>query len=338
MAGVGRRRTKDKHLPQRVYLRRGMHYFVDRAGKWHALAKAYDDMLRALAALIGRDTQGNTVSSLIDRYVTDELAEKADRTQRGRLQEFKTIRAVFGHMQPEEIESHHVWSFWQARGKTEQSRHEVRALSALLTYARRIGARTRPNPCFGLQLPMSKRRSRYVTDHEFVLVRSFAQPMIRHAMNLALVAGLDQGTIRRLEWRNVTDEGLVFERGKTGKLQRVKFNDDLRAIVREVRQERPQLRRFLICNRRGQSYTLNGFQSQWRRTMDKALASGLPDRYHFHDLRAKSASDDESDQGAADRLGHGDVELTREVYRRLPRDSEALSILERLPILKKETP
>jgi integrase len=81
----------------------------------------------------------------------------------------------------------------------------------------------------------------------------------------------------------------------------------------------PQLRRYLICNRRGQLYTLNGFQSQWRRTMNKALQAGLAERFHFHDLRAKRASDAESDQAAADRLGHGDVELTRRVYRRLPR-------------------
>lgn len=43
----------------------------------------------------------------------------------------------------------------------------------------------------------------------------------------------------------------------------------------------------------------------------------LVERFTFHDLRAKSASDSESDQAAADRLGHGDAKLTRNTYRRL---------------------
>lgn len=332
MRGVGRRRTKDKHLPRRVYQRAGAYYFVDRAGKWHPLGKDYAEALRVLAGLMGPVGTSNTIADLIKRYSDQELAAKADRTRRGRLQEFKPVLKAFGRMQPEEIEPHHVWGYWEARGKTEQARHEIRALSALLTYARRVGARTRPNPCFGLQLPGSKRRDRYVTDQEFVLVRTGAQPMMRHAMNLALVAGIDGATVRRLEWRNVTDDGrgLTFERGKTKVLQHI-VGDDVLAITRALRQERPQLRRFLICGRKGQQYTLNGFQSQWRRALERAVKAGLKETFHFHDLRAKSASDAASDKEAADRLGHGDEALTREVYRRLPREAEALSILDRLP-------
>jgi integrase len=53
----------------------------------------------------------------------------------------------------------------------------------------------------------------------------------------------------------------------------------------------------------------------------------LGERFTFHDLRAKSASDSASDQNAADRLGHGDVKLTRDTYGRLPRRSAALKII-----------
>jgi integrase len=337
MPAVGRRRTKDKHLPPRVYLRAGAFYFVDRAGKWHPLGKDYAEALHRYAAFAGPTGPGNTVADLVKRYTTQELLAKAERTRRGRAQEFKPILKAFGRMQPEQIEPHDVWGYWEARGKTEQARHEIRALSALLTYARRVGARTRPNPCFGLQLPASKRRSRYVTDREFVLVRASAQPMMRHAMNLALVAGIDGATVRRLEWRNVTDDGrgLTFERGKTKVLQHI-VGEDVLAITKALRQERPQLRRFLICGRKGQQYTLNGFQSQWRRALERAVKAGLKETFHFHDLRAKSASDAASDKEAADRLGHGDEALTREVYRRLPREAEALSILDRLPKSAKE--
>ncbi len=39
MAG---RRGKDRHLPDRVYFHRGWHFYVDDAGKWHQLGKAWD--------------------------------------------------------------------------------------------------------------------------------------------------------------------------------------------------------------------------------------------------------------------------------------------------------
>jgi len=44
----------------------------------------------------------------------------------------------------------------------------------------------------------------------------------------------------------------------------------------------------------------------------------LGERFTFHDLRAKSASDSASDQDAADRLGHGDAKLTRDTLQAPP--------------------
>jgi integrase len=338
MAGMGRRRIRDKHLPQRVYLRRGAYFYFPKKGPAVLLHdkgdRSYPAALRALARLLGAEGPTATLEQLVARYDAEELGQKAEKTQRGRRQEFKPLVEVFGHMAPEDIEPHHVWTYWTKRGRTEQARHEIRALSALLTFARRIGARKQPNPCFGLQLPQSKARDRYVTDEEFLAIRELAPPMIQYAMDLALLGGFDQSTIRRLERRHLTDEGIEFERGKTDAFQLIEWNDELRLTVQALLRLRPQLRRALICNRRGQPYSLNGFQSQWQRVMKRAKAKGL-ETFHFHDLRAKSASDAESDQEAADRLGHEDVKLTRKVYRRLPRRAIALSILNNSPNIER---
>jgi integrase len=325
---MGRKRKNDRHLPQRVYQRHSAYFFVDRAGKWHRLAKTYPEALTALAARLQAEASTNTVECLIAKYEADELPKLATKTQVGRRQQFKKLREVFGAMRPSEIAPHHIWTYWKERGEIEQGRKEISALSAVLTFARRYGALTTNNPCFGLQLPKAKPRDRYVTDDEFLAVRELAPPMIGFAMDLAYLAGMDEGTIRELERRHLTDEGIRFERGKTGMLQLIEWNDELHLTVDALKRERPQLRKALICNRKGQPYTANGFQSQWQRVMRKAKAAGVAP-FHFHDLRAKSASDDSTDQGAADRLGHGDVKLTRRVYRRLPRRASALKILDR---------
>lgn len=329
MAAVGRRRKTDRHLPERVYHRHGAYYFVSLLGTWKRLSADYSEALRILAGLLGSGAPATNIEMLVARYDAEELTYKAAKTRQGRRQEFKPLVKVFGHMSAEEIEPHHVWNYWKVRGRTEQARHEVRAFSALLTFARRIGARTRPNPCFGLQLPQSKARDHYVTDEAFLFVRDRAQPMMGHAMDLALVGGMDEGTVRTLERKNLTDEGIQFERGKTSQLQLIEWNEELRLVVQAILRERPQLRRALICNRKGKAYSPNGFQSQWQRLMRRAKKDGLKASFHFHDLRAKSASDADSDQEAADRLGHGDVKLTRRVYRRLPKRAVALRILDK---------
>lgn len=328
MLGVGRKRTTDKHLPHRVYLKHGAYYFVDRDQKWHLLARGYPEALTALAQRLLINAPVDTLEQIIGRYEAEVLSGKAIKTQTGRRQEFKAIRAVFGRMRAPDIKPHHVWTYWRQRGETVQARHEIRALSTVLTFARRCGALHTENPCFGLRLPNGEARKRYVTNEEFDAVRALAQPMVGYAMDLSLLAGMDSSTIRKLERRNVTEAGLEFVRGKTNEHQVIEWNEALRATVQAILRERPQLRRVLICNRKGQPYTDNGFQAQWQRTMRKAKKAGIAG-FHFHDLRAKSASDGGSDQEAADRLGHGDVKLTRKVYRRLPRRGMALRILDK---------
>lgn len=323
---MGRRRLTNKHLPQRVVERRRKLYYIEPGTeRWIPL----EDGLKTWATIVQAADAGETMSALWARYQLDELGAKAAKTQKNRQQEWSALEPTFGHVRPRDIEPHHVWRYWKERGGIEQGSKEVRCLSALLTFARRTGAIKHPNPCFGLQLPRCAPRDHYVTDEAFLFVRDRAQPMIGYAMDIAYIAGLDGDSIRSLERRNLTDDGIQFERGKTGKLQLIEWNDELRAIVGGLLRERPQVRRFLICNRKGQPYSRNGFQSQWQRLMRKCKAAGFTDHFHFHDLRAKSASEAATDQEAADRLGHGDVKLTRRVYRRLPNRAPALSILDK---------
>lgn len=325
---VGRRRTRDKHLPRGVYLRHGAYWHVRREGgkqRWTRLGTEYPSALAELSRILAGIAQDSTVTSLLARYAANELPRKALSSQRNERYRLRPLAKAFGHMDPGDIAPNHVWQYWRERGENSEARHEIRLLSAVMTFARRIGMLSRPNPCHGLRLPGEKPRERYVTDEEFLAVRALAPSMVRYAMDLALLCGMDRSTILTLERRHITDAGLAFTRRKTGEQQVIRWSDDLRGTVDALLHEPPRLRAALICTREGKPYTPDGFKTLWHRTMSAYVDAG-GQRWHFHDLRAKSASDADSDQAAADRLGHQSAALTRRVYRRLPRLADPLPL------------
>lgn len=71
----------------------------------------------------------------------------------------------------------------------------MKCLSALLTFA-----------CYYPQLPGSEPRDLYVTDEMFLFVRERAQKMVGYAMDIAYITGMDEGTIRTLKRKNLTEE------------------------------------------------------------------------------------------------------------------------------------
>jgi integrase len=317
---MGRARKKNRHLPQRVYERRGKLYYVHPVSEeWMPLPEG----LRTWAQLVQSADATETLSALWAKYELEVLCKKAKKTQRNRRQEWKELEKVFGAVHPADVEPHHVWRYWRDRGEIEQARHEVRCLSALLTYARQTGARKDNNPCFGLQLPSKGPRERYISDEEFLAVQSLSPPMIRYAMDLAYITAMSQIDILQLERRQLLDDGIIFDRQKTGQAQMIEWNDDLREIIEALKKMSPQVRRYLICVQKGKkaghAYTSNGFQANWQRLMRKAAETrAIVERFTFHDIRAKSLSDAKSLEEAQKRGGHADSKITQRVYRRLP--------------------
>lgn len=335
---MGRRRKTNRHLPPRVYERRNKLYYVHPlTGEW----KPLEEGLLTWAKMIEASEPAITCSALWARFELEVLSKQAKKTRRNRLQEWSKLEPTFGHVHPEKIEPHHVWRYWRERGETEGARHEVRCLSALLTYARQVGSIKHPNPCFGLRLPSSGPRDRYISDDEFFAVRQLAPQMIVYAMDLALLTAMSQIDILKLERRQLLDDGILFDRAKTGQAQLIEWNEELRSLVYDsILKQPPQVRRVLICTRKGKPYSSNGFQAMWQRVMVKAAgvknkdgswkhAPVITERFTFHDLRAKSLSDEKSLEEARKRGGHADSKITQRVYRRLPIRSKALKILDK---------
>jgi hypothetical protein len=313
--GVGKTRKTNKHLPRRMYLKHGCYWYVDRENKWHKLGTDYTAALVRYAALVD-DGGTETIDALITKYIIEVFPTLRAASRKSRLRDFKNVRLVFGHMDPHDVKPKHAWKHFETRGRHQGARHEIRALSAVLGWGVKWGALD-ANPLHKIGFPTFKPRDRYVTDEEFLKVREVAHPMVRFAMNIALITGARQTDILNLDRKQVAAGVLKVQQSKTQKKVFFPVAGSLEENIAAALAMAPQVRQFVIANRKGKPYTESGFQTQWKRAMTKAFPS-LEDRFMFRDLRAKSISDAATLEEARIRAGHSDSRITQAVYRRLP--------------------
>jgi integrase len=146
-----------------------------------------------------------------------------------------------------------------------------------------------------------------VSDAEFLEAFEAAPQPLQDALALALLTGLRQGDLRSLRREALTEAGITVEEGKTGKRKVIQWSDALsffvrRALARQddlaARPADPKKHRrartasvYVLTNRFGEPWTMGGLQTAFKR---------LKTDWHFHDIRAKAASD-----AGHNILGHG---------------------------------
>lgn len=314
---VGRRRKTNKHLPKRVYLRHGAYYFVDTAGKMHRLGVTLPEMYRALACLVVvSDAPLKLIRDVVTRYRVEVLPGKVPHTQVDHARYLDMIEAVHGAMHPADLRPVHIRQFIdRLASKRTRANRCLEVYKHMLGMAVQWGALDE-NPAREVDKYALPKRTRYATDAEFATVYAVAPPMIQCAMDLAVLTGLRRADLVKLTRDHVTDAGIAIETGKTGKCLVIQWSDELRAVVDRIKTLKPQVRRHLIANRHGKGYTPDGFSTQFRKVMVKAIPD-KKSRFRFNDIRAKSASDDTIEAATA-RLGHTSSATTVKHYRRAP--------------------
>jgi len=133
-------------------------------------------------------------------------------------------------------------------------------------------------------------------------------------VNLKLLTGLRRGQLlglRRSDW-DAKRERLTVSGAKKGKTV-VYRAPGLKAVDACIELQGDDVASLhVLANRNGSRYTWDGFRSIWHRTMSKFIEHG-GERFTEHDLRAKVASDSESLESAANRLGHQQQSTTKRV-------------------------
>lgn len=146
-----------------------------------------------------------------------------------------------------------------------------------------------------------------MTDTEFLEAFEASPEPLQDALALALLTGLRQGDLRALKRSALTEAGISVEEGKTGKRKIVGWSDALRYFVRralarqDVIADRPADPRKHRQARVVSPYVLtNKFGEPWGEWALQSAMRRLGVDWHFHDLRAKAASDAKHNI-----LGHG---------------------------------
>ena len=319
---VGRKRRHNRHLPQGVTLEFGTYYFRGADRKRINLGKTLGDAMRSWADIVEPPPGSlQTMSGVFARYRVEVLPRKAAVTQQKQKFAFPRLEVAFGKMAPGDIRQRHAYAYLNERsGKTPgQALKEISILSHCLSMCVIWGV-IDTNPLLKMRRGQYtlKPRDRYVTDAEYAAVYVMATERVQIAMDLALLTGLRRGDILALTRDSVTEEGLLVHTSKTGKALLIELSDELRVVIERALRLTPRVRRPLLCTRSGKRYSADGFGANWRRLITKAVKEGkIESRFTFHDLRAKSASDDTL-AVASERLGHTSQAVTKRVYVRKP--------------------
>lgn len=324
--------------PKYVYWKNNAWRLVDPVtGQWSTLGKTRVEAQERYEHVMG-PSDPRLVSALLGRYEREVLPTKAPDTQRTQKPIIKTLRRTYGSMMVTDLKASDGWEHFTRRGGRVIALREIEVMRNLFTWCRRWGIRE-DNPWLKLQLPHPKKRKRpYVTDEMFEFARARAPRMLRYAMEIALHTGFRKRDIVTLKREHLTETGIMKSTSKTGKCLLVEWTPDLQATVKACLAEPPQLRQYLICRlkgrragdktyRPGDPYTDSGFDTMWQKLMQRVANDG-GQRFNFHLIRKKNASDETDLKTASRRLGHASESITMRVYRELP---------ERVPGLKKES-
>jgi len=350
---MGRPRTRDRNLPQRMYWKNGAYYYVTPQHKWLRLSADLAEAKRMWAELEAPcrlPSQG--MAAVFNRYAVEVLPGKASKTQEEQGRQLHLLEAAFGELRPDEVRPMHVAQYLDARaaqGAAVGGNREKALLSHVFSMAMRWGI-VDANPCRGVARNREVPRDRYVSDEEFARFVAFCRGLrwgmlarrdgqgiagsceqgaviqsghlVATAMEIAYLAAQRRQDVLRLKLEHILPEGLLVEQLKGRNRKPVKvlvaWAPQLAvAIGRAKSLWRPKNCPYLFVSRRTrQPYTDSGFNALVQR-IQRAWAAAGNARFHFHDMRAKGATD-LLDQGvdAKNTTGHANDAIVHAVYDR----------------------
>lgn len=345
-----KRKSINKALPERWRFRysayyyrvpKGLEYEWDNKTEFY-LGKTLSEAYKTWAERIQTNSSEiKTMNQVFDRYAAEIIPEKAPRTQESNLISIRKLRPTFGLLSLKCIKPSYAYRYYdiasKKHGKTT-SKHDIQVLRHALTICVKWGL-IDINPLIGqVRIENSPPRTRLVENWEIQeclnltpKIKSRAVVFAKLYIQLKLMLGLSRIDLLQLKLSDLKDDGIHSQRQKTknttGKQTIYSWTDELEELIEEIKQLSPGRIGdvYLFVTRQGKPYfnpvtmKCNAFDSLWQRYMDRVMElTKVDDRFHEHDLRAKTASDAETLEQASELLQHSSTETTKRVYRRKP--------------------
>jgi integrase len=285
----------------------GPRYYYDHGGKprkWEPLGKDWDRALIRYNELQGgKVVSGNTVGWLINRYLGSRSGLAAN-TMKSYRNSAAIISRVFESCPLHELKRGHVLDFVDRYPKKQMARNAAAFLRTVCAYGLEREL-LQINPLAGMALKGKSKRDRYLTDGEFLAIREKLKPVYQVAADLAYLLGLRVSGVVTLRFSHIKDGVLSFHPPKSKKAITYQLSDEVKSVIERARTLPGSVRGLtVICNRNGSP--INEITVS-RAFSEGARKAGIED-VRFHDIRAKSASDEAGT--AQGRLGHSDARTT----------------------------
>lgn len=291
---MGRKRTGNFSLPPRMHLKSGTYYYVTstKPRKWISLGKDIGDAKKEWARLESDTGTTGNLAPLIDEYLSsDKFMSLAKNTQTQYKSVANQLKIRFEDFNVEDIRPKHIAAWQDAHHSKINANTGKSILASVLKIAIRRGLIDR-NPASEISRINIKPRGRYITDEEYLAIKSHADPVLKAVMDLSYVTSSRISDVLAIRLSNITEDGMLVRQIKTKKLQLFQHNAALdKAIENAKAIDRPFRGLYLLCTMRGKPYSYNQLNLMWLDAREKA---GVLD-VHFHDIRGKSATDAKRD-------------------------------------------
>jgi len=248
-----------------------------------------------------------TVADLIDLYFAAPQYTKhiSPETQKDYLRYSKQIRESFGEMSPDAITSPLVQMYMDARGAEypAAANRERTFLGILMKWGKARGFVAIEDPTTVVRPLAEGPGGRYVEDWEFEAFYDWlgqrGHTMHQCAMEISYLCAARQQDVLALTRQHIQEDGLLIIQAKTGKQQLKLWSPALRDAVNRALATNTEAKiqtAHILRSRTGRRYTRDGFNAVWQREQRAALAAGaIKERFRFHDMKIKAASDFDGD-------------------------------------------
>jgi len=284
---MGRRRKRDRDLPQGMRRSHGAFYHVVWDGakqSWHPLgrdrAQAFKAFEARTAPLVVAST--GTVADMIDRFQRESLTSRKASTQRNYRSWAKPLRAVFGDMNVADITQRHARQYRDKHPHMVASQRQLTLLKTMLADAVEWGW-IDANPLLGFRRLTEGRRRRFITDAEWAALLASAGewgPLLR----IAHFTALRKGDLLRLTWGDLKGSDLHVLTSKTSHPLIFELDADTLAAfdaLRPMAKPFPKLAVFRVSE--GRRLTDRNWDNKWWAICERAKVTDVI----FHDVRRR---------------------------------------------------